>query len=141
MNYTYSPPGGALKPIWHPPISMEWILSFLILIAASNIEAMPPVFSQTILHPAGFFFTFLIAVYAFDAGYKVAPIAVLFYLLLAWVAKEHGKEGFQAAGTIDWVQNHSRWFSEVVLKENPKGIKDRDVATYPVQGDSSEPSR
>ncbi len=140
MNYTYSPPGGAMKPIWHPPIPMEWIVSFLLLIAASNIEAMPPFVLQVILHPAGFFLTFLVAIFAFDAGYMVAPIAVLFFLLLAWVMRER-IEGFQAAGTIDWVQNHSRWFSEVVLKENPKGIKDKDVSTYPVQGDSSEPSR
>ncbi len=140
MNYTYSPPGGAMKPIWHPPIPMEWIVSFLLLIAASNIEAMPPFVLQVILHPAGFFLTFLVAIFAFDAGYMVAPIAVLFFLLLAWVMRER-IEGFQAAGTIDWVQNHSRWFSEVVLKEKPKGIKDKDVSTYPVQGDSSEPSR
>ncbi len=139
MNYAYTP-GGAMKPVWHPPIPMEWILSFLLLVAASNMEALPPAIHQTLLHPAGFFFTFLFAVAAIDAGYTVAPFAVLFFLLLLWVMKER-TEGFQVAGTVDWVQNNARWFSEVILKEKPMGIKEKDVATYPVQGDSSEPSR
>lgn len=133
-------PGGAFTPMWHPPVPMEWILSFLLLIAASNMEALPPFIHQTLLHPAGFFFTFLFAVAAFDAGYTVAPFAVLFFLLLLWVTKERS-EGFQASGTVDWVQNTSRWFSEVVLKEKPAGIREKDVNTYPVQGDSSEPAR
>ncbi len=135
MNYSITPPGGAIKPVWHPPIPMEWILSFFILIAASNIEALPSPVYKTILHPVGFFMTFLLALAAFDAGYKVAPLVILFFLLLAWVTRERA-EGFQASGTIDWVQNNKRWFSEVVLKEKPKGIKDKDVNTYPVQGES-----
>jgi hypothetical protein len=119
---------------------MEWILSVLLLIGASNIEALPPQVSRTLLHPAGFFFTFLFAIAAFDAGYKVAPFAILFLLLLAWVTKERN-EGFQVAGTVDWIQNNKRWFVESVLKENPLGIKDKDVATYPVQGDNSQPGK
>jgi hypothetical protein len=127
-------------PIWHPPVPMEWILSVLLLIGASNMEALPPQVSRTLLHPAGFFFTFLFAIAAFDAGYKVAPFAVLFFLLLAWVTKEQN-EGFQVAGAVDWVQNNKRWFVESVLKENPTGIKDKDVATYPVQGTNSMPGK
>lgn len=140
MNF--QTPGGAnpLKPIWHPPIPMEWILSFILIIGASNIEALPPLIQQTLLHPVGFFFTFLFAIAAFDTGYTVAPFAILFFLLICWVTKER-KEGFQVTGTVDWVQNNTRWFSEVILKEKPKGIKDRDVNTYPVQGDNSMPSR
>jgi hypothetical protein len=139
MNYAYTP-GGAVKPMWHPPIPMEWILSFFLLIGASNIEALPPVIHQTLIHPIGFFFTFLFAIAAFDAGYTVAPFAVLFFLLLVWVRKEHS-EGFKVAGTIDWIQNNSRWFSEVVLKEKPKGIKEKDVNTYPVQGETDGSTR
>lgn len=127
-------------PIWHPPIPTEWILSFLILVGASNIEALPPQVSRTILHPAGFFITFLFAIAAFDAGYTIAPFAILFCLLLSWVTNERN-EGFQVAGTVDWVQNNKRWFVESVLKEKPLGIKDKDVNTYPVQGDNSVPSR
>jgi hypothetical protein len=129
-------------PIWHPPMPMEWILSILLLIGASNIEALPPHVSRTLLHPAGFFCTFLFAVAAFDAGYTVAPFAVLFFLLLAWVTHDRrGKEGFQVAGTVDWVQNNKRWFVESVLKERPMGIKDKDVETYPVQGSNSLPGK
>ncbi len=109
MNYSHAPGGAlALKPMWHPPVPME--------------------------------FTFLFAVAAFDAGYTVAPFAILFFLLIIWITRER-KEGFQVAGTVDWVQNSSRWFSEVVLKEKPKGIREKDVNTYPVQGDDSIPSK
>lgn len=140
MNYQQAP-GGALPPMWHPPIPMEWILSFIVLIAASNIEALPVILHKTLLHPAGFFFTFLFAIAAFDAGYTVAPFAVLFLLLLIWITKER-KEGFHSGvGTVDWVQNNSRWFVEAVLKENPKGIQDKGVETYPVQGDESMRSK
>ncbi len=127
-------------PLWHPPVPMEWILSVLLLIGASNIEALPSQVSRTLLHPVGFFFTFLFAIAAFDAGYTVAPFAILFFLLLAWVTKERN-EGFQVAGAVDWVQNNKRWFVESVLKEKPMGIKDKDVTTYPVQGDNSQPGK
>ena len=132
---------GSFTPMWHPPVPMEWILSVLLLIGASNIEALPPQVTRTILHPVGFFFTFLFAIAAFDNAYTVAPYAILFFLLMAWVTKERN-EGFQVAGTVDWVQNNKRWFVESVLKEKPMGIKDKDVTTYPVQGESnSVPSR
>ncbi len=140
MNYQQTP-GGALKPIWHPPIPMEWIVSFLLIIGASNIEALPPLLHKTLMHPAGFFFTFLFAIAAFDAGYKIVPFAILFVLLLIWVIYERNAEGFQVSGTIDWVQNNSRWFSEVVLKEKPMGIKENAVNTYPVQSDSQPSTR
>ena len=104
MNYQQTP-GGALKPIWHPPIPMEWIVSFLLIIGASNIEALPSFLHKTLMNPIGFFFTFLFAIAAFDAGYKVVPFAILFVLLLIWVLYERSAEGFQVSGTIDWVQN------------------------------------
>jgi hypothetical protein len=134
------PGGGGLTratPMWHPPIPIEWILSFLLVLAASNIDALPSFLVKTLLHPAGFFFTFLFAIAAFDAGYAVAPFAILFMLLMLWVARDR-REGFQMAGVgaVDWVQNNKRWFVESVLKEKPAGIREKDVNTYPVQGDT-----
>ena len=59
---------------------------------------------------------------------------------MIWTSKER-QEGFgNPSGTVDWVTNNKRWFAEVVLKEKPMGIKERDVATFPVQGDNSLPS-
>jgi signal transduction histidine kinase len=131
-----SPGGGFFpKPLWHPPISTSWIFSILVLIGASNVEALPPAFLTLVLTPLGFFFVFMIALFAYELGAVEATFALLFFLLMIWSHNQY-KEGF-ASGTVDWVQNNKRWFAEVVLKEKPVGIKEKDVTTYPVQGDSS----
>lgn len=135
-------PGGGFmeKPIWHPPISLPWILSFFIVVGASNVEALPPQIHRWLTHPVGFFVTFLVGLAAYDSGFPPAAFAILFFLLMIWTSKER-QEGFgNPSGTVDWVTNNKRWFAEVVLKEKPMGIKERDVATFPVQGDNSLPS-
>jgi hypothetical protein len=136
------PGGGFLteKPIWHPPISVPWMLSLFIIIGASNVEAMPPQLQTALLHPLGFFATFLLALGAYDSGFPPAAFAILFFLLMLWTQRKR-QEGFGShSGAVDWVTNNKRWFAEVVLKEKPMGIKERDVRTYPVQGDNSLPS-
>lgn len=124
-----------MPPIWYPPISVPWIVSLVLILAAANVEALPPAVHSILAHPAGFFITFLVALAAFDAGFAPATFAILFFLLMVWATQKR-REGFQAAHAVDWVTNNKRWFSEVVLKEKPMGIKDKDVATYPVQGDT-----
>lgn len=143
MNFpTQSPPGGGamnFSQLWHPPISAPWIVSILVLVAAVNLEALPPAIISIMTHPAGFFFTLLIALGIYDSGFPPAAFALLFFLLMAWSKKQH-VEGFSPSGTVDWVTNNKRWFVEVVLKEKPLGIQEKDVKTYPIQGDNSLPS-
>lgn len=133
-------PGGE-PPVWYPPISVPWIVSILLLIATVNVEALPASIHSFIHHPAGFFFVFMIAIAAFDAGFPPAMFAILYFLLSVWASNRvRSTEGFALSGTVDWVTNSKRWFVESVLKEKPLGIREKDVSTYPVQGDNSVPS-
>jgi hypothetical protein len=128
-------------PIWYPPISAPWIVSILLLIAAVNVEALPDMVHRTVLHPAGFFVLFLVALGAYDAGFPPAAFAILYFVLIMWTARQKRMEGFHSvSGTMDWVTTSKRWFVEAVLKEKPMGIQEKDVNTYPVQGDNSLPS-
>ena len=139
-----SPGGGFLPdtPIWHPPISVPWIVSLLVLIGAANVEVLPPQLLHVLTHPVGFFVVLLIALGAYDVGFPPAAFAILFLLLMVWSTHQRRKsEGFTgASGTVDWVTNNKRWFVEAVLKEKPLGVQDKNVSTYPVQGDNSLPS-
>jgi hypothetical protein len=142
MNMQSAPgPGGMFfePPIWHPPISVAWIISILLMIGSVNVEALPTQVHSVLMHPAGFFMTFMIAIAAYDAGAIPATFAILFFLLMIWSYKQR-KEEFALSGTVDWVNTNKRWFVESVLKEKPLGIKEKDVSTYPVQGDNSVPS-
>ena len=139
MSFQQSPGAGGMMfegPIWYPPISVPWIISILLMIASVSVEALPPQVHATLMHPVGFFMTFMIAIGAYDAGATPATFAILFFLLMVWSYKQR-TEGFALSGTVDWVGTNKRWFVESVLKEKPMGIKDNSVATYPVQGDSS----
>ena len=135
------PGGGGMfdKPMWHPPLSVPWILSILLLIGAVNVEALPPLVHRILTHPVGFFVTFLVALSAYDSGFAPATFATLFLLLMVWSYTKRS-ENFQAAGTVDWVTNSKKWFVEAVLKEKPMGISDKEVKTSAVQGDNSLPS-
>lgn len=129
---------GKTSPVWYPPISVPWIVSIGFVLAGANAEALPPMVHSILIHPAGFFVTLLVALAAFDAGFAPATFAVLFLLLMVWATHKRN-EGFRMANAVDWVTNNKRWFSEVVLKEKPVGIKEKDVSTYPVQGDTPSP--
>lgn len=138
MNYPGTsgfPPGGGgflnAKPIWHPPVSMTWIVSLAMLVGAANVEELPRQFKDLVLHPVGFFVGLLVSLALYERGYTPIAFASLFLLLIIW-AVEHNREGF--SGTMDWVTNDKRWFSEVVMKEQPIAIQDKNVRTYPVQG-------
>ena len=138
MGSSGSPGRGGVffeKPIWYPPISVPWMISILLVFAAANAEALPPLIHQMFTHPAGFFVTFLVALAAYDTGFAPATFALLFFLLMIWATQQR-REGFQLSPAVDWVTNNKRWFAEVVLKEKPMGVREKDVATYPVQGDT-----
>lgn len=128
---------GSPTPIWHPPVSLGWIVSLALVVVAANVEVLPPSFTHMLTHPAGFFVTFLLALGAYEAGFPPATFAILFLLLMIWSFRKRQEEGFSSQ--VDWATNNKRWFVESVLKENPMGIKEKDVKTYPVQGDT--PSR
>lgn len=136
MSFTGPLPGSGgffpMKPMWHPPISASWILTIIVLIAASNVSALPPNILKVFSHPAGFFITFLFALSICNTDFYPGCFALLFFLLMVW-AHQRRIEGYCPAGTIDWVTNSKRWFVEVVLKEKPLAIQDRNVNTYPVQ--------
>ncbi len=138
MSSMQPPPGvgGFLfngKPLWHPPISVSWILTIVLLVISANSEEISPEIRKLILHPIGFFVTVLCGIMSYDYGYPHVCFALLFFLLMVWSISKR-KEGFSPSGTLDWVTNNKRWFSEVVLKEKPIAIQEKDVTTYPVQG-------
>jgi hypothetical protein len=134
-----NPPGGAIRQIWHPPISIDWIIAVVLILLSTNVSALPPIVAKVFLHPAGFFLTFVCAICAYDSQYIPITFSLLFFLFMIWTRHQRGQEGFAVSGAIDWVGQGKRWYVESVLKETPLGIKEKDVSTYPVQGDSSMP--
>jgi hypothetical protein len=131
-----------MLPIWMPPLSFATILTILFIIGAAQADKLPSVIPQTMIHPVGFILTVLIAISLYE--YNSIPLAVALVVLLLSVWAAHHKspqEGFVPfvpSGTIDWVNNDKqKWFVERVLRETPVGIQDKNVATYPVQTESS----
>jgi multidrug transporter EmrE-like cation transporter len=127
-------------PIWYPPISIKWIMTAAMIFIGSVATKIDNSVRQQIVSPLGFFMTCLIAVIIFQRGFPPGAFAVLFMLLMIWMAESVGKynEGFlNASNTVDWVTNSKKWFVEKVLKEHPVAIQERDVITYPVSGFSS----
>jgi hypothetical protein len=136
-----------MPPIWMPPLSFATLLTILCIVGAAQADKLPSVISTTLLHPVGFILTVLIAISLYE--YKSIPLAVSLILLLlsVWAAHHEvakvpaSSEGFVPfvpSGTIDWINNDKqKWFVERVLKETPLGIQDKNVATYPVQTESS----
>ena len=145
MSFPNQPIGGSpgnFKPIWHPPLESKWIIATAIVFLGAVCNRLPPHVLNIFTNPIGFFFTSLVALISYRTGFLPGSFAVLFFLLLAWSAnKSKQVEGFlSASNTVDWVTNSQRWFVEKTLKERPLGIQEKDVATYPVQGQSSQSS-
>jgi hypothetical protein len=138
MNPSTPFPGGGFQltgPIWHPPVSSQWILGALIVFGGATANRIPNTIRTMISGPVGFFLLALVALIAFKANMAILTFALLFFLLMVWsVDLSRKTEGFlNASNTVDWVQNSRRWFVESVLKERPLGIQEKDVRTYPVQ--------
>ena len=134
-------------PIWMPPLSFATLLTIVCIIGATQADKLPSTIPATLLHPVGFILTVLIAISLYE--YNSVPLAISLILLLLSVWAAHhtvsnvpaSSEGFLPfvpSGTIDWVNDDKqKWFVERVLKETPMGIQDKNVATYPVQTESS----
>ena len=134
-------------PIWMPPLSFATLFTLLCILGAAQADKLPSIIPSTLLHPVGFILTVLIAISFYE--YNSVPLAVSLILLLlsVWAAHHEvakvpaSSEGFISiipSGTIDWVNDEKqKWFVERVLKETPVGIQDKNIATYPIQTESS----
>jgi hypothetical protein len=130
-----------------PPLSFATLVTLACIVGASQADKLPSVIPTTLLHPVGFILTVLIAISFYE--YNSVPLAISLILLLLSVWASHhdrvkvpaSSEGFLPfvpSGTIDWVNDDKqKWFVERVLRETPMGIQDKNVATYPVQTESS----
>jgi hypothetical protein len=134
-----SAPGGGMllqnfTPLWHPPISVSWILTGLILVGASNAEALPESIQTLLRHPFGFFTAIVIALGAYDYGCSNVSFALLFLVLVFWAYTRNRQEEFTSSpsGTMDWVTNNKKWYVEKALKESPVAIQEKSVNTYPI---------
>lgn len=131
-----------MTPIWHPPVESRWIFALLLVFAGALANRIPPTILQIFTNPIGFFITALVAIASHRLGFVPGAFAVLFFLLMVWSAhKSKQTEGFlNASNTIDWVNNSQRWFVEKTLKEHPKGIQEKGVDTFPIQGATTQSS-
>jgi len=133
-----------------PPVTPESIIAVLLIIGGSMIEVVPQQYHIYLSNPLVFLVGMLLSAGLASAKQISIAFAVAFFLvnLLRIMPKKMIKktvtkttkivspgikEGFQPAGTIDWVTNHKKWFVEKVLKEKPVGIQEKEVSTYPVQ--------
>ena len=151
--------GGALfppVPLWYPPMSIKWIGTGLILFAGAVAHKMPSHVREFFASSIGFFATALVALLIFQHGFEPAAFAILFMLLMMWSTTQVPTEGmsvgnFLNATTEGFLSPSSvpafidfnpdpkqRWFVERVLGEGGVGIQEKDVATYPVQGASTQ---
>lgn len=143
MNAAIPFPGGGgamTRPLWLPPVDVRWIYTALIVFGAAQADRLQPELRARLTHPVGLFAILLAALGLYNAGYKPAAFATVFFALMIWSTDMTRKtEGFMdAAPTLDWVTNSRRWFVERVMKERPVAIQERDVATYPIAGASAQ---
>jgi len=147
--------GGALPtmPLWYPPMSLKWIGTGAIVFAGASAHKMPSRIREFFASPVGFFFTAVAALLMFQRGFAPAAFALLFMLLMMWSASQvRVAEGLVAQTKTEGFLNPSsvpafvdynpdpkqRWFVERVLGEGGVGVQEKDVATYPVQGASTQ---
>jgi hypothetical protein len=143
MNPPMPTPGGSFpfKPLWHPPIETQWIVTIILVFFGAVAGRIPSVLRGYVIQPAGFFLISLLVMVCLHFQYIPVAFALCFFLLAIWSAQLSSKEGFlDAASTVDWVTNSKRWFVEKVLKEKPVAIQEKDVSTYPVSGLSAQSS-
>jgi hypothetical protein len=132
--------GGKLPPLWLPPVQIDLLVAITLVIAGANIEMVPEIYRDHVSTPLVFLVGMFIV--AGLAAMKELPIAFAVAFCLVNIIRiapkkaanktNPGTEGFQPAGTVDWVTTHKKWFVEKVLKENPKGIQDKEATTYPI---------
>jgi hypothetical protein len=135
--------GGKQTPIWLPPVQTDWLIALILVVIGSNIEMIPEQYHSTIGNPLVFLVGMLVAAGLASVGEHPIAFAIAFCLvnIVRIMPKKQvlepnpgvTKEGFQPAGTLDWVTTHKKWFVEKVLHERPVAIQEKEVATYPIQ--------
>jgi hypothetical protein len=129
------------SPNWLPPIQIDLLGSFCLVLIGSNIEKIPDTYKSTITNPLIFLVGILVAAGLASAGYIAISFSIAFCLVnivrlmptYSNIKKPSpGIESFEASGTLDWVTNNKKWFIEKVMDETPIAIIDKEVATYPV---------
>jgi hypothetical protein len=157
--------GGFLTgpPIWHPPMSLKWIATGLIIFAASVSNRFKTNIRRYFAHPLGFFLVSVAAIWTFKYGFPPLAFALFFLLLNMWAvdtsegyvdAVKHRREcdsaaagqeaypqffeGFLGASDVEVVTRGKRWFVERVLKEHPEAIVDKGVLTQAISGFSAQ---
>jgi hypothetical protein len=169
MNAAAPMPGGGFlpnTPLWYPPMSVKWIITGLVIFAASVANRFKPEIRSYFSHPVGFFLIAVAAFVTFKQGFPPLAFALLFLLLNMWAvqtsegfanAAKHRREcdaaasqyegqeaypqffeGFLGASDVEVVTRGKRWFVEQVLKENPEAIIDKGVQTLAVSGLSAQ---
>jgi len=137
--------GGRSPPLWLPPVQADWLFAFVLIVIGSNIEQIPVVYHSTISNPIVFLVGMLVSAGLASQQHIPIAFAVAFCLvnlirIMPNKPKVKGnpgikvKEGFVPAGTIDWVTTQKKWFVEKVLLEKPVAIREKEVATYPING-------
>ena len=163
------PPGTAIggfmpnMPIWYPPMSLNWILTGLVVFVAAVANRLRPNVRSLFTSPIGFFGTAAAAFATFKYGFPPLAFAILFFLLNVWAAQESEGfsermkdrkacdamyssqeaypqffEGFLGAQDVQLVTNNKQWYVERVLKEHPEAIVDKNVQTLAVSGLSAQ---
>ena len=140
---------GATSPALNlaPPLTVYNIIGLLLIVSGSFIEMLPDEYEKHLAHPLVFICGMFISAWLASIKQIPAAFALAFFLVnilrimpkkiinkkVVTTVTPGVKEGFQPAGTIDWVTTHKKWFVEKVLKEKPIAIQEKEVATYPVQ--------
>jgi hypothetical protein len=127
-----------------PPITLFNTIGLGLIVSGSVIEMLPDEYEKYITNPLVIICGMFISAGCAAVNEIPLAFAVAFFLvnILRIIPKKvynnkvvapGVKEGFNPAGTIDWVTTHKKWFVEKVLKEKPIAIQEKEVATYPVQ--------
>lgn len=168
MNPAQPMPGGGFlpnTPLWYPPMSVKWILTGLVIFAASVANRFKPEIRRYFSNPVGFFLVAVAAFVTFKHGFAPLAFALLFLLLNMWAAqtsegfanaakhriecdeaaRNAGQgaypqffEGFIGTDDVELVTRGKKWFVERVLKENPEAIVDKGVLTQAISGFSAQ---
>jgi hypothetical protein len=120
--------------------SLSWVAATGFVFAGAVASRLPPVISQIIHTPLGFFLTAVSALLAIHYHMRPLGFAILFFLLCAWSTATIRTEGFVClVENVDAVENpNKRWLVEEVLKETPKGFKTTTDTTAAVGGLSAQ---
>jgi hypothetical protein len=131
-------------PIWLPPIQIDWIISFILIVLGANIERVPEEYHTSLTNPIVFVVGILFA--AGLASEKHMPIAFSIAFCLVNIVRlvprtpsvqnsVPGKvENFEPSGTLDWVTTNKKWFVEKVLNETPIAIVEKEISTCAIDG-------